>query len=193
MKLLLLITFSLLSLPLAQAGMELSTPQTDWMQAGRIERREITKKRYHQRAGVSQSQIVFNYDGSITFVNPKLIRGPKAMPIDSAYSNSTGICRLFGLDNYLDDSKEETFVPAQSVATINVDGTYYNQDVRSHTVGAITCYSGRYRTTAIAGGVLFQDGKWLGKIRKVKSRWGNTQAHNVTIATPENGGAHVLR
>lgn len=115
-----------------------------------------------------------NLDDSVTISKPLIIRGAEAKPISSDYSEKRGVCRLFGFGNYLEESLTTRYQPNVQLATINANGMFGSSDEYDTAVDTVTCYNGRYRTTALAGGFLFQNGEWLGKIKRSQSRWGNS-------------------
>lgn len=112
-----------------------------------------------------------NGDDSVTISNPRLIRGMLELPVDVSYSDKTGLCRLFGFQSYLQDSTEYSAQQYTKMAVINSAGRYDQELSAGNAVTSITCYSGRYKTTAIAGGYLFQDGEWMGQVRRSRSHW----------------------
>jgi hypothetical protein len=115
-----------------------------------------------------------NLDNSVTISEPVIIRGADSLPLNAIYSEKEGICRLFGFGQYLDESLQQTRTNRDS-ALINENGSFDNSGDYGAIASEITCYNGRYRTTAVAGGYLFQNGQWLGKVRRSHSRWGQDQ------------------
>ena len=128
----------------------------------------------YQQTGFAQ-KVEKGLDGSYTLTNPLVIRGLDIKPVSATYSNATGICRLFGFASFLDESLEQR---GENYAMAHIDtyGSFVNGSSNSgNAVQSITCYNGRYKTTAIAGGFVFQNGEWVGQLRRSSSRWGSNQ------------------
>lgn len=87
-----------------------------------------------------------NADGSLTIVNPRVIRGAETLEISSTASDSKGVCKLFGYEDYLNPSTEASG-DSQKTIIINKDGKfegwkrYNNRDTNSR-IDGITCHNG---------------------------------------------------
>ncbi|MCB0404928.1 MAG: hypothetical protein KDD51_09090 [Bdellovibrionales bacterium] len=87
-----------------------------------------------------------NADGSVTILNPRVIRGAETLEISSEASDSRGVCKLFGYEDYLDPSREASG-DAQKAIIINKDGKFEgwkHQESRNYNarIDAITCHNG---------------------------------------------------
>lgn len=99
-------------------------------------------------------EIIENLDGSVSFINPKVVIGNSVYDIDgSGFGGGSGTCSLFGYENYLYGSKEIQHSSEPTVA-LKADGTY-GYEGSSTKISAISCFSGQVKNIGAAGSKVY--------------------------------------
>jgi hypothetical protein len=101
--------------------------------------REITCYNYGNIKNVGESEdFIKNLDGSITLINPKMLRGNKKLPI---YTSGEGVCSLFGYDSFMKASTIDANYSVSQSVELNEDGSYKSIKQDGKPYQQVTCYN----------------------------------------------------
>ncbi len=84
------------------------------------------------------SELIKNYDGSTTIVNPSYVQDGTRYPI---FLSAKGVCSLFEFENYLSASAEDDELNAYKLAELNDDGTLLQFVNERVPFAKVTCYN----------------------------------------------------
>ncbi len=94
-------------------------------------------------------EYVENVDGTVTAINPRLVRGNKSFPF-SNYANKDGVCRAMGFKSFLTQSYVPVLDENAYKAHVTIAGNYVDINTTGpHSLAEITCLKTDNYTTVV--------------------------------------------
>lgn len=86
-------------------------------------------------------EILNNFDGSITLINPRLLRANSELPF---YSTAKGVCKIFGHNYFLEGSSIDADKSVKTSIQVNDKGQYLGVKYKGKPYSEVTCYNKKF-------------------------------------------------